>query len=146
MKILQEMDHFYYKMALFELQAMNEDDYYQGLSYHSMLYINVISQLKQCTLSKLSELLCVTKSAVTLKINELVKAGAVEKVQSEDDKRVFYVRLAPNMSETIQIYDTVIGNIEEQLYEQYTKEELQTFAKVLHTIAGYEWRKMKDES
>lgn len=140
MSILKEMDHFYYKMALHELQAMNENDYYQGLSYHSMLYINVISQIEKCTLSMLSELLCVTKSAVTLKVNELVKANAVEKVQSEDDKRVFYVRLTPQMKETIQIYDHVISHVEEQLSETYTKEQLDLFSKILHTIAGYEWR------
>lgn len=145
MKIINEMNHFYYKMALYELQMMNNKDYYNGLSYNSMLYINVIAQMENCTLSQLSEVLHVTKSAITIKINELVKAGAVEKIQSVDDKRVFYVRLSSTMKDAIGIYDEVFTKIEQDINQKYTNQQLELFNDILNTISSYNWRKIKNE-
>lgn len=145
MDILQEMNHFYFKMALYELQIMNDQDYYHGLSYNSMLYINVIAQMEDCTVSKLARALYVTKSAITLKINELMKEGIVHKIQSEDDKRVFYVRLSEEMKQTIMIYDDVFQNIEKDMNKKYTKEQLHIFMQILHDMSSYEWRNIKNE-
>lgn len=143
MRIVKAVNDFYYHMALYELQIMNEDNFYYGLSYNSLLYLNVIEQMKDCTVSKLAEALHVTKSAVTLKINELVKIGAVEKKQSDADKRVFYLRLSPHMADTCSIYDKIFEKIEQKLEKQYTKEQLEEFAQILHTISGYEWREIE---
>ena len=46
MTITDKMNSFYYHMSLYELQMMNGSDYFNGLSYNSLLYINVIEQLE----------------------------------------------------------------------------------------------------
>lgn len=145
MSILEEINYFYYKMALHELQVMNDGAEYGGLSYNSMLYLNVIGQMEDCTVSSLSEALRVTKPAVTAKVNELVRAGAVERVRSETDRRVFYVRLSGKMRESTRLYDEVFGKIEQKLRQKYTESELAVFQKVLHEISGCEWSKIKHE-
>jgi len=142
LNITNEINDFYYRMALHELQMMNEGDYYHGLSYNSILYINVISLMeKDCTVSGLAEALKVTKSAVTLKVNELVKQGAVEKVQSEEDRRVYRLRLTPEMKKTVGLYDRVFDRIGNEIREHYTEQELNLFGEILHMISSYEWRK-----
>ena len=146
MKLINELNNFYYKMSMYELQCMSKKDYYNGLSYNSMLYINVILQMPDCTVSKIAEALSVTKSAVTLKINELEKLKAVEKVQSNDDKRVFYIRLSQTMSKSVGIYDAVFNHVEKELNKQFTNEQLEAFNEVLQTISNYEWRKIDHES
>ena len=143
--LTDEMNEYYYKMSMYELQMMNEQDYYHGLSYNTILYINVISQVRDCTVSKIADMLHVTKSAVTLKMNELVKAGAVEKVQSETDRRVYYLRLSPRMQESVSIYDKVFDQIEMQLKNKYSAEQLELFHEIIHDISGYEWRNLKNE-
>lgn len=145
MSILNEINYFYYRMSMYELQMMNEADYYNGLSYNSLLYINVIEQMKDCTVSKLAETLNITKSAVTLKLNELVKQGTVIKVQSESDKRVFYIKLSPEMENTTGIYNELFEKIEKKLSKKYTKQQLELFEDILHTISGYEWSALKNE-
>ena len=87
----------------------------------------------------------ITKSAVTLKINELVKQGVVIKKQSEKDKRVYYLELSPHMEQVLGIYDQVFYKIERELKEKYSQEQLDTFGEVLKTICGYEWRNMQDD-
>lgn len=145
MNITDEINNFYYHMAMYELQVMNDGDYYDGLSYNSILYINIISQMEDCTVSKMAEMLHVTKSAVTLKINDLVKQGVVLKAQSDDDRRVYYLKLSPEMTKTVSVYDDVFNKIEEKLKKKYTAEQLDLFADVLHSISGYEWRRVKNE-
>ena len=105
MDLVKEINDFYYHMALYELQVMNGNDYYNGLSYNSLLYINVMEQMEECTVSKMADVLKITKSAVTLKINELVKQGVVVKKQSEKDKRVYFLELSPHMEQIVGVYD-----------------------------------------
>ena len=107
MDLVKEINDFYYHMALYELQVMNGNDYYNGLSYNSLLYINVMEQMEECTVSKMADVLKITKSAVTLKINELVKQGVVGKKQSEKDKRVYFLELSPHMEQIGGVYDQV---------------------------------------
>ena len=107
MDLVKEINDFYYHMALYELQVMNGNDYYNGLSYNSLLYINVMEQMEECTVSKMADVLKITKSAVTLKINELVKQGVVVKKQSEKDKRVYFLELSPHLEQIVGVYDQV---------------------------------------
>ena len=55
MDIVKGVNDFYYHMSLYELQVMNGNDYYNGLSYNSILYINVMEQMKECTVSKIAD-------------------------------------------------------------------------------------------
>lgn len=139
MKLIDEVNHFYYKMSLYELKIMNEGDFYNGLSYNSMLYLNVIFQTKECTVSKLAESLNITKSAVTLKINELLKDNVVVKEQSQQDKRVFFIKLSPNIEKTFSIYSKIFEKIEKQFIKKYSEEELKTFKKILNDFLNYDW-------
>lgn len=145
MKLTSKINDFYYHMSLYELQVMNGGDFFKGLSYNSLLYINVIEQMKDCTASKIADALGITRSAVTIKLNELERQGAIVKEKSETDRRVTYVRLSPGMADLLSIYDQIFEKIEEDLRTKYTTEELDLFMKILQDISGYEWRKVKDE-
>ena len=136
MGIVKEINNFYYHMALYELQVMNGNDYYNGLSYNSLLYINVIEQMKECTVSKMADV---------LKITKLVKQGVVVKKQSEKDKRVYYLELSPHITQVLGVYDQVFYKIERELKGKYSQEQLELFGDVLKTISGYEWRNMQDD-
>lgn len=139
MNLARELNGFYYRMALGELRAMNKGEYFSGLSYHSSLYINIIAQMENCTVSKLADALQVTRSAVTLKVKELVRQGAVEKVQSERDRRVYYLRLSPQTVRITRMYDDVSNQIAHTLQQHYTAEQLALFSEILHAISAHEW-------
>lgn len=145
MGITEKINSFYYHMALYELQLMNGSDYFNGLSYNSILYINVIEQTENCTVSRLAEVLHITKSAVTIKINELVRQNIVQKQQSASDKRVYYLKLNHETGELMKNYDRIFEKAEAVLRTKYTEEQLALFEEVLETISGYNWRKLTDE-
>lgn len=139
MDLTKEINDFYYHMALHELQIMNESDYYNGLSYNSLLYINVVAQMENCTVSKIADALNITRSAVTIKLNELAKQGAIVKTQSEDDKRVFFIKLSPDMEKKTRIDDRVFCRIGADLQKKYSQRQLKLFQEILHTISTYQW-------
>lgn len=139
MKLIDGVNHFYYKMSLYELKIMNGGDYYNKLSYNTILYLNVIALTENCTVSKLAEALNITKSAVTLKVNEMIKQNLIVKEQSQEDKRVFYIRLSPEMKKVISIYNQIFQKIEKKVMEKYSQEELNTFIKILNNISSYDW-------
>ena len=142
MSFFKDLNYFYYKMSLYELQMANENNPYYNLSYNTLLYINIISQTKECTITKISEMLNITKSAVTMKVNELVKQNIITKIQSEKDKRIFYLSVTPEIKKTLNFYDNISKKIEMKLKEKYSKEEMETFSKILHTISEAEWRNL----
>lgn len=139
MTITDKMNSFYYHMSLYELQMMNGSDYFNGLSYNSLLYINVIEQLEDCTVSKLAQALHITKSAVTIKINELVRQKLVLKEQSSMDKRVYYLRLSPeiaNIMGSMMRYSRKWSQISEQNIQRNSLNCLGTSCRRFQAIIG----------
>lgn len=145
MSIVDAINSFYYRMSINELKIMNEGDAYSKLPYNSVLIINIIEQIPDCTISKLARALCVTKSAVTIRVNELCAKGVVLKKQSETDKRVFILSLSDDMKKYISTYDRVLCDVENQLRRKYTSEQLQFFIEILNTINEYDWERSNHE-
>ncbi|MDR0597567.1 MAG: MarR family transcriptional regulator, partial [Treponema sp.] len=89
MNFIETMNYFFYRSSLDELRWMQKEDHSFGLSYHSLLYLNVIAGAPDCTVSRLADMLGITTPGITEKVNGLVRKGLVEKTQSREDRRVF---------------------------------------------------------
>lgn len=134
MNLAEALNEFYYDMSLNELRLMNENTLYPDISYNSLLYLNLIYYKGQCTASYLAEVLHITKSAVTIKVNELIRQGFVTKTQSEADKRVNHLALAPHIAEDFALYDERLLKTMERIVPRYTGEELALFKGMLADI------------
>lgn len=139
MKFLDTVNHFYYQMSLRELRLTKDTGSYKELTNNSMLYLDIISQTERCTVSKLADALGITKSAVTMKVAELVKRGCFVKTQSETDKRVFYLTLHPEMQDIYDRFDNIFTAIGRKIERKYTPEEVSLFCRMLQDIADCEW-------
>jgi DNA-binding MarR family transcriptional regulator len=134
----QLMDYLFYRGSVGELRMLNNHDYTRGISYHSMLYLNVIAYERECTVSKLAELLHITTSAAVIKVGELVRQGLVEKVRSLDDGRVHHLRLTQKTLEIYEQYSRISAETHSYLLSKYTGAELDIFNKILREVAEYE--------
>ncbi|WP_068775006.1 MarR family transcriptional regulator [Paenibacillus sp. FJAT-26967] len=124
----------YYDLTLHELKMMNSIDLYPNLTYNSLLYLDLIACNPNCTVSSLAELLHVSKSAVTIKVSELIKQGFVEKNQSELDKRVYYLSVKPEIQGHYEIYNQIIKQAGEKMKDTYTTEEISLFCNMLSSF------------
>lgn len=137
MGLSQEFNRLYYNIVLNELQLMNSSSKFPTISYNSLLYLDLISLTENCTISLLAANLHVAKSSVTLKVNELMKQGLVQKKQSQTDRRVYYLSVSPEIYEEYKHFDQVTQNALQKLEVQYSKEELQLLSKMLQQFSTY---------
>ena len=88
MELRKALDSFYYSTALCDLRLMNRQFIDENITYNSLLYLELIYAMDgRLTASKIAEMLCVSKPAVTLKINELIRQGLVVKTPDPKDRR-----------------------------------------------------------
>lgn len=113
---------------------------YSKISISHLDYLDVIKRKGKPTLGEIAEELNFTKPSVTIMINKLIKQDFVRKVQSEDDKRVYYVELTNLGEELIEIQLNVyldFANKLEQILDDDEVERLEgLLSKGLRVIRG----------
>lgn len=132
---IKAIDQLYYHIILNELRRMNESRLYHSITYNSLLYLDLISYTEHCTVSFLAGALRVAKSSVTLKVNELIKQGLVEKKQSEQDRRVYFLTVRPEILEEFQKLDQATNYAVEQVKKEYDPKEMDRFCEMLNAFS-----------
>lgn len=125
------LKRFYYRTMLEELRAMNGSRLLPGISYNSLLYLDIIDMTPDCTVSRLAELLHVSKSAVTIKVKELLKQGLIEKQGSPEDRRVSFLRINPAIAGEFRSYDKAMDRAMRAVKKMFTAEDIGTFCDIL---------------
>ncbi len=135
MEILEALDAFYYSTALCDLNLMNKRIVDETISFNSSLYMDIIFFMKgQCTVSKLAELLHVSKPGVTQKINELIRQGLVKKTVDPNDRRKNYLSVDESRVPAYKVYRRQDAELQERLGREYTKEDIEKFCKILNVV------------
>ena len=129
------VNEFYYNMTVCELQSAHTDVLYQDISYHSMMVLDLIAYTDHCTVSALAKALHVSKSAVTMKVNELVRRGLVVKTQDHMDRRVHRLSVHPEVRQRSLAFDRMLERAEEQLRQVYSAQECEQFCRMLCDIS-----------
>ncbi len=142
MKLKSAIDKLFYDVTLKELQAINKNKSEQTISYHNLLYLDIINYTKECTVSTLAKKLHIAKPAVTIRIKELEKLGLVEKKQSKIDKRVYHLSVKPKVANSYKIPDKPYTNAMDEIKTKYSNEEIEKFSEML-TIFN---KHVKDEN
>ncbi len=135
MELAEILNKFYHDLAINELRLMNNMKQSSGVSYNSMLYLEIIASTENCTASRLAKLLHISKPAVTMKLNELIKQGLLERTPSGTDGRVKYISVQPGLLKEFEAYDALMCRMAETVESLYTKEEAEIFGKILLDIA-----------
>lgn len=133
----KSIDRLYYTIALNELRLMNRSEVVKNISYNSLLYLDLISFSQDCTVSYLASVLHVAKSSVTIKVNELVKQGLIEKRQSETDRRVFYLSLTEAAAKDFYKLDLATAYAVEQIQSEYPASKIAELCKILDAFSLY---------
>ncbi len=130
MSLLKSLDRMYvdwvgYQFYTFSIAQKTK------LSYHLHLYLEIISVTENCTVSYIAKKTNVAKSAVTVKVNELVRLGYVEREVNPNDKRMFYLRATDKRDELQKKLDIAYLNAIQNIEEKYSKEECALFCAML---------------
>ena len=134
---LQNILHkFYYSATLWDLRLIHQRFTPKTITYNSLLYLEIIYAMNgKCTASKLANLLYVSKPAVTLKVNELIKDGFIQKIRDPKDQRKNYLFVNEAFLSKYRLYRKEDAITIEKLIHEYPKEEIAIFCKILDRIA-----------
>lgn len=141
MKLKENMDRFYLDMVTYELAMMNSQNPFDGITYNSMLYLDIIMYTKDCTVSHIAQKLYVAKSAVTLKVKELEKLGIVKKTQSDEDKRVFYLSVEDGVKSRYEKFDENLNSAIVEIKEKYSTQQIDQFCDMLNIFSKHYTKK-----
>ena len=141
--LLDSLNQYYFDMTVYSIRQLHRD---AGLniSYNSVMYLDIISYQENCTISSLAETLQISRSAVTMKVNELVGKGLVVKTQSSQDRRVFYLRVSDEVERTLDAYDRPIEKAVRRIEKLYTPEQIRTSCDMIR-IFSEEFKSEGDE-
>jgi Transcriptional regulators len=134
MRLHDALNRFYYDQTLNELRLMNENTLYPNITYNSLLYLDLIAYREDCTASYLAKALNISKSAVTIKVNELIRQGLVVKTRSEADRRVYYLHVSPEVEEDYRRYDRRLDNAVRAVTQRYGDDEVEQLCDMLDLI------------
>lgn len=133
MTLEETLDRFWYEMAVNQLRHAKNDPT-MDISYNSSMYLDLIKFRDKATVSSIADDLQISKAAVTMKVNELVKQGLVRKVQSEEDKRIHYLEVTDLISQGYENYFQPMKAAIATIEEKYPPEKIAVFCEVLATI------------
>ncbi len=136
MDLRKALDTFYYSSALCDLKLMNKKFVDENITYNSLLYLELIYTMNgKCTASKIAEMLNVSKPAVTLKINELIKQGLVTKTNDPDDKRKNYLFVNEEAAKQYKIFRRQDNEVIKRITDKYSDKDVQNFCEMLNIMS-----------
>lgn len=136
MDLRKALDTFYYSSALCDLKLMNKKFVDENITYNSLLYLELIYTMNgKCTASKIAEMLNVSKPAVTLKINELIKQGLVAKANDPDDKRKNYLFVNEEAALQYKVFRRQDNEVIKRIADKYSDSDIQNFCEMLNIMS-----------
>ncbi|MDP4093295.1 MAG: MarR family winged helix-turn-helix transcriptional regulator [Bacillota bacterium] len=101
-----------------ELKSFSNNDYY---------YLTTIYYLGKPNFSQVAKELGLTKPAVSALVRKLSKMGLIEKTQSEEDKRVHFIKLTDKGKKIVEGDEVLLSNISSLIKNLLKNEEQYNF-------------------
>ena len=138
MDLRDSLNRYYYDVTVSDLRQISRTGGGE-LSYNSIMYPDVISYQRaqgECTVGTLANTLHITKSAVTIKVNELERLGMVTKTRSETDRRVIQLDVSPQMTQSLRAYEGPFERAIRLVERSFTPEQIAVFCSILNTFTS----------
>lgn len=146
MNLRDEINAFYYSTALCDLRLMNKRFVDQNITYNSLLYLEIIYAMNgTCTASKLAEMLYVSKPAVTLKVNELIRQGFVTKEPDPHDHRQNLLSVNDEAVRLYRVYRKQDDLAAKTISEQFSTEDVEKFCRMLRIFTAINFEEYNKE-
>ncbi|EST12608.1 MarR family winged helix-turn-helix transcriptional regulator [Sporolactobacillus laevolacticus] len=108
-----------------EIRHFNMNDYY---------YLTVIDQMENPKLGQLADELRLTKPAISAIVKRLMKNDLIEKTQSEEDKRIFHLKVTEKGQKIIEGDYKSFKDLSELLEHTVSQEQLNVLNQVLDQV------------
>jgi DNA-binding MarR family transcriptional regulator len=108
----------------------------KGFTLRQLYYIELINKHENIRVSEIAKMLDVKKSTVSVAINQLIDQGIVTKIQSNDDKRFYFLQLTRKGQDIIKIHMQVHKNAIKKILNVLNEDEVESFIKLVDKITA----------
>lgn len=112
-------------------------DLYQHATMNDMHVMEAIGVAEAKNMTTVARSLGVTTGTLTISVNGLVKKGFVERIRSEEDRRVVLISLTEKGKEIHRIHEKFHEEMIDDLVGTLSEEEKQVLQKVLDNLNDY---------
>lgn len=121
--------HFY--QEIFRMTNARE----MSLTSTEVFCVEIIHALNNPTVNEFASFLQVSSPNAAYKVNSLIKKGYIEKIQSEEDKREYHLRVTQKYYEYFNLSQTYLSEVTKRAEEHFDAEEINKFDKMLGEIS-----------
>jgi len=97
--------------------------------------MEIIHALGKPTVSEFASFTSLSSANAADKINNLVKKGYLNKVQSDEDKRIYYLEVTPKYIDYYNISYQYLKEVMSKLEDRFTTEENKVLEKMLRVMS-----------
>ena len=117
--------HFY--KSLFEKIQSRET----SLTTVETYCIEIIHAMGTPTIGEFASFIQISAPNAAYKVNSLIKKGYLKKMQSEDDKREYHLKVTEKYKNYYNLSTAYVKKVTQRMKERFSKEELNILEKVL---------------
>jgi DNA-binding MarR family transcriptional regulator len=133
LELVESMDKLSELIRKFQTQLLTGD--LKEYTIRQLYYIELINKNEGISVSELSKALDVKKSTVSVAINQLIGLGIVTKIQSDVDKRFYFLQLTPKGKDIMKMHKQVHKNTIKKILKILNPEEVENFIKIIKKIS-----------
>jgi len=98
--------------------------------------IEIIHAMGNPTIGEFASFIQISSPNAAYKVNSLIKKGYLKKVQSEDDKREYYLEVTDKYYDYYNMNAVYLKKVSERMKERFTEEELTVLEKILTVMSS----------
>jgi len=132
LELVESMDKLSDLMRKFQTQLRKGD--LKEYTLRQLYYIELIDKNQGISVSELAKKLEVKKSTVSIAINQLIDLGIVNKIQSDSDKRFYFLQLTSKGNQIIEMHKQIHKNTIKKISKILNPEEVENFVKIVNKI------------
>lgn len=133
----------FHNIEAIEEQAIRTEEY-KDMTTNDMRVIEAIGMEGQKNMTTVAKALHVTTGTLTISINSLVKKNYVERVRSEEDRRVVLVSLTNKGEKAFLHHKRFREQMTDAIVEQLSEEEKAVLQKALERLNHFFFSKKND--
>jgi len=132
LELVESMDKLAVFMENFQKKILSGE--LKNFTLRQLYYIELIHKNKNISVSEIAKMLNVKKSTVSIAINQLINQGIVTKIQSNTDKRYYFLKLTTKGNDIMDLHMKVHKNVIKQILKILNENDVKNFIDIVDKI------------
>jgi DNA-binding MarR family transcriptional regulator len=132
LELVESMDKLSELMRKFQTELLSGD--LREYTLRQLYYIELIDKNEGISVSEISKALDLKKSTISIAINQLIDLNIITKIQSNTDKRFYFLKLTEKGKNIMKMHKQVHQNTIKKIINILEPDEIENFINIVDKI------------